>query len=103
MIETRVGEDICARCQHFQMKKYPQHAAVGIGRCHGYDVFPARLDNKFLPWGTKSCARFVRATDYEVRQEWVERQQAKRQQAGSTEQGETISRASASIETTRDT
>lgn len=86
MIETRTGEDVCACCQYFKMKDHPQHAAIGLGRCHGYDNWPNRLDNPFTPWTTKSCNKFVRATDYEARQEWVARQRAKRPQPAAVDE-----------------
>jgi hypothetical protein len=80
--ESRMTEeikDICALCKHFKMKDHPQHAAVGIGRCRGYDGDPfTKLKNPFIPWGMKKCARF--AQDYAgtvKRVEWVEKQLAK--------------------------
>jgi hypothetical protein len=82
-------DDICARCKHFKMKEYPQHAKVGIGRCFGYDNAMTPLKNPFTPWSTKACARYRRDWD-ERRDAWIAKQQAKEEAAQ-----ETISRASA--------
>lgn len=97
-----IANDNCARCRHFKMKEYPEHAKVGLGRCSGYDS-GQQLINPFLSWSTKPCARFDRAPDVVIRQEWIEKQQAKKQRSASTEQAETISRASASTTKTRRT
>jgi hypothetical protein len=84
---TVIPNDMCARCKHFEMKKYPDHARVGLGRCAGYDNAQP-LINPFLPWSSKPCARFFRAEDVVIRQEWIERQLAKREkQSTSTEAG----------------
>lgn len=71
---------ICALCKHFKMKDYPQHAAVGIGRCHGYDGDPfTKLKNPFIPWGMKKCARFAQDWASTVKRiAWVEKQFAER-------------------------
>jgi len=77
---THSSKDICAQCKHFKMKEYPQHAAVGIGRCTGYDGRIAPLDNPFLPWGTAACSRFSR--DWQTRaarEQWIEKRRAKEQ------------------------
>jgi hypothetical protein len=63
-------EDICARCKHFRMREYPEHAAVGLGRCFGYDNTMAPLKNPFTPWSTKACARYIRVWD-EARDVWI--------------------------------
>jgi hypothetical protein len=90
---TVIPNDNCARCKHFEMKKYPDHARVGLGRCGGYDNAQP-LINPFVPWSSKPCARFFRAADVVVRQEWIERQQAKKRRTSSAEPDETVSRAS---------
>lgn len=69
--------EICARCNHFKMKDYPKHAAVGLGRCHGYDNGMTTLAKPFIPWTNPGCARYTRAADMEVRTQWIEKQQAK--------------------------
>jgi len=72
-------KDICALCKHFKMKAHPEHAKVGLGRCHGYDNDPfTKLKNPFTPWGTKKCARF--AQDWAKTAErtaWVQKQLTK--------------------------
>lgn len=83
-------DDICARCQHFRMREYPEHAAVGLGRCHGYDKEFTQLANPFVYWGTAACAKYSRSWD-EKRDVWIAKRQAQEQQGE-----ETISRASAS-------
>lgn len=81
---TVIPEDMCARCKHFKMREYPEHARVGLGRCMGYDAAQP-LRNPFVPWSTKPCARFSRAADVEKRQEWIDKQQAKQQKANGTQ------------------
>jgi hypothetical protein len=75
---TVIDNDNCARCKHFKMKEYPDHARVGLGRCAGYD-HGQQLINPFLHWSTKPCARFYRAADVMVRQEWIDKQRAKQE------------------------
>jgi hypothetical protein len=75
---TIIANDNCARCKHFKMKEYPEHARVGLGRCTGYPK-GQELINPFLPWSTKPCARFDRAADVVVRQEWIDKQRAKQE------------------------
>lgn len=78
---TEEIKDICVLCKHFKMKAHPQHAAVGIGRCHGYDDDPfTKLANPFIPWGKKKCARFRQ--DYggtAKRIEWIEKRRKQEQ------------------------
>jgi len=74
---TVLPNDMCARCRHFKMKEYPDHARVGLGRCMGYDNAQP-LINPFVPWSGKPCARFSRAADVVIRQQWIEKQQEKR-------------------------
>jgi hypothetical protein len=66
--------EICARCQHFKMKDYREHAAVGLGRCMGYDNTFTPLINPFLPWRTKACTRFAKAKDMARRDQWIVKQ-----------------------------
>jgi hypothetical protein len=63
-------EDICARCKHFKMKEYPDHASVGLGRCFGYEDAFTPLKNPFTPWSTEACARYKRVWD-EARNAWI--------------------------------
>lgn len=87
---TVIPADMCARCKHFKMKDYPEHARVGLGRCMGYDDATTPLKNPFTPWSGKPCARFFRAADVETRQKWIDKQLAKEQTLTSTatQQGE---------------
>jgi hypothetical protein len=66
--------EICARCNHFKMKDYPKHAAVGLGRCGGYDNGPTTLIKPFIPWANPGCARWTRAAGMEARMVWIEKQ-----------------------------
>jgi hypothetical protein len=72
-------EEICAMCKHFKMKDFPQHAAVGLGRCMGYDKDLTALINPFVPWGRKACVRFALGAKITERLAWIERQEAKTQ------------------------
>lgn len=69
--------EICAHCQNFKMKDYPEHARAGLGRCMGYDGTRAPLINPFVPWTTPACGRFLKATDMAKRVAWVEKRQGK--------------------------
>ena len=75
---TMTGDEICALCKHFEMKKHPEHARVGIGRCSGYDKAQP-LSNPFLLWKMKACVRYVRPANKAERVEWVERRRAQEQ------------------------
>lgn len=70
-------ERTCALCRHFRMKDYPAYAALGMGRCGGYDQPDDRLANKFLQWSTRACVRFVFGAGIEAREAWVKKQRAK--------------------------
>lgn len=73
------GQEVCALCQHFKMKEYPDHARVGVGRCVGYDNTMAPLINPFVPWSKKKCVRYARPANRAERVEWVEKRMAKEQ------------------------
>jgi hypothetical protein len=76
---TAIGNEICALCQHFKMKEYPEHARVGLGRCMGYDSTMAPLINPFVPWQKPACTRYARPANKAERVAWVEKRQAKEQ------------------------
>lgn len=76
---TTLGDEVCAMCQHFKMKEYPEHARVGLGRCMGYDRTNAQLINPFVPWQTKACTRYARPTNKAERVAWVEARSKKEQ------------------------
>lgn len=67
---------ICALCQHFKMKEYPDHARVGAGRCMGYDGTREQLIHPFLSWKTRACVRYARARNIAEREAWVAKQGA---------------------------
>jgi hypothetical protein len=76
----REREEVCAHCQNFHMKDYPEHAAKGEGRCSGYDEGFAQLRNPFVRWDTPACAVYTKAIDIRTRREWIERRRAKEKQ-----------------------
>lgn len=78
---TMIGDEICALCKHFEMKKYPEHARVGIGRCSGYDKDLNQLAKPFIPWKTKACVKYARPANKAERVEWVEKRRAQEQGA----------------------
>jgi hypothetical protein len=78
---TRYMDEICARCDHFKMKEYPDHARVGLGRCMGYDNTMTPLNQPFKPWTTPCCSRYKRPANFAERDEWVKKKQAKQQPA----------------------
>jgi hypothetical protein len=63
-------DDICARCRHFKMKEYPAYAALGMGRCYGYDKELTQPVNKFTALTTQACAKYIRVWD-EARDAWI--------------------------------
>ena len=85
---TVIPADNCARCKHFKMKEYPDHARVGLGRCMGYDMAQP-LTNPFVPWQTKPCVRFFRAPDFMLRQEWIDKQLAKKEKKQTSTEAQT--------------
>lgn len=85
---TVIAADCCARCKHFKMKEYPDHARVGLGRCMGYDNAQP-LIKPFVPWSAKPCARFSRAADVVVRQEWIDKQLAKKEKKQTSTEAQT--------------
>jgi len=76
---TEEIKDICALCKHFKMKEYPAYAAVGLGRCMGYENDPiTKLANPYIPPSKKKCVRFVQDwAGTAKRIEWIEKQRAK--------------------------
>lgn len=66
---------ICARCDHFRMKDHPEQAALGMGRCHGYDGHVAPVE-PFVRWDAKFCVNYSRAKDWQTRDRWIARQEA---------------------------
>lgn len=88
----RLREEVCAHCQTFHMKEYPEHAVKGEGRCSGYDEGFAQLRNPFVRWDTPACALYTKALDMPPRRAWIEKQRAKEpQQAAPTEAGIPVS------------
>ena len=63
---------ICARCEHFSLRDSPE-AALGMGRCHGYDGHVAPVE-PYVRWDAKFCVNYIRAKDWQARDKWIDRQ-----------------------------
>jgi hypothetical protein len=66
---------ICAQCEHFSMKGHPDQAALGMGRCNGFDGHVMPIE-PFVRWNAVPCVLFGRAKDIAVRNRWIEKQNA---------------------------
>lgn len=66
----------CIYCQHFTMKAYPKHAAVGLGHCP-----PMSKESGitvFVPWnGEPECSKREPAKDKAAREAWVLKREGK--------------------------
>jgi hypothetical protein len=63
----------CLHCKNFNLRDYPSHAKVGIGRCMAVDVF--KQGAVFVPIQSEfECDKYQQAADNVVakRKEWNE-------------------------------
>lgn len=59
---------ICATCENFVAKLYPEHKREGLGRCIPQPVATFRW------WGAPACGKYLAAKNLAEREAWVAKQ-----------------------------
>lgn len=69
---------ICATCEHFTVKDYPQQAENGLGRCTAYDQGES-LAISFVAWNQQFTVLYRPAQNMAARRTFIAKMEQKTQ------------------------